>query len=153
MLNSFVANYLVQASHDDPSGLVDRGKPARAEAPSRFAGVRRDRRADASSSKRCLSARALARLQALAARCYGLSAAEFEHVLSTFPLIDNRSVGRALEEFRRWRKFPRLLEIPLRLFEGDALDLFARRTLGARKARAGVNVVDGAVVLRRRSGT
>ena len=42
-----------------------------------------------------------ARVQALAAHCYGLSEDEFSHVLTTFPLIDTSARDRAFEEFRR----------------------------------------------------
>jgi hypothetical protein len=41
-----------------------------------------------------------ARVQALAARCYGLTEDEFAHVLSTFPLIDPSERRRGLEKFR-----------------------------------------------------
>jgi Eco57I restriction-modification methylase len=41
-----------------------------------------------------------ARVQALAARCYGLTEDEFAHVLSTFPLIDPSERSRGLEKFR-----------------------------------------------------
>ena len=44
-----------------------------------------------------------ARLQALAARCYGLDEDEFAHVLSTFPLVAQVERRRALEEFHRDR--------------------------------------------------
>ncbi len=42
---------------------------------------------------------AWARLQALAAHCYGLTEAEFAHILTTFPLIDPDQRHRALEDF------------------------------------------------------
>jgi hypothetical protein len=42
-----------------------------------------------------------ARLQALAARCYGIDEDELAHVLSTFPLVDETERGAALQEFRR----------------------------------------------------
>ena len=41
-----------------------------------------------------------ARVQALAARCYGLTEDEFAHVLSTFPLVDSSERRGALEKFR-----------------------------------------------------
>ena len=41
-----------------------------------------------------------ARVQALAARCYGLTEDEFAHVLSTFPLVDSSERRCALEKFR-----------------------------------------------------
>jgi hypothetical protein len=37
--------------------------------------------------------------QALAARVYGLTAAEFEHVLGTFPLVDRADRDLALQVF------------------------------------------------------
>jgi len=42
-----------------------------------------------------------ARVQALAARCYGLTDEEFSHVLGTFPLVEQAERHAALEEFRR----------------------------------------------------
>ena len=42
-----------------------------------------------------------ARVQALAARCYGLTEDEFAHVLTTFPLVDSSERRGALEKFRR----------------------------------------------------
>ena len=42
---------------------------------------------------------AYARVQALAARCYGLTEDDFEHVLGTFPLIEpGRAPRGAFEE-------------------------------------------------------
>jgi hypothetical protein len=40
-----------------------------------------------------------ARVQALAARCYGLNEGEFAHVLTTFPLIESEERRHALETF------------------------------------------------------
>jgi hypothetical protein len=53
------------------------------------------RRLSADSSDR----EAAASLQALAAHAYGLSAREFEHVLTTFPLVDRADRERALQVF------------------------------------------------------
>ena len=46
-----------------------------------------------------MSTRAYARVQALAARCYGLTEDEFAHVLSTFPLATQSERRGALENF------------------------------------------------------
>jgi hypothetical protein len=42
-----------------------------------------------------------AEIQAAVARLYGLSHAEFEHVLSTFPLVPADTRRAVLERFRR----------------------------------------------------
>jgi hypothetical protein len=42
-----------------------------------------------------------ARLNALAARIYQLSEAEFSHVLATFPLVPHAQRDEALAEFRK----------------------------------------------------
>ena len=47
------------------------------------------------------SRREHARLQALAARCYGLAAGDFSHVLSTFPLVDEAERADAMDEFTK----------------------------------------------------
>src|SRR2546423_920926 len=44
---------------------------------------------------------ALARLNAIVAQLYQLSDAEFEHILSTFPLIPIDDRQRAMDAFRR----------------------------------------------------
>jgi hypothetical protein len=44
-----------------------------------------------------------ARLQALAACCYGLTARDFEHVLGTFPLVQAWERSAAMDEFLRMR--------------------------------------------------
>jgi hypothetical protein len=42
---------------------------------------------------------ALARLQAAAARLYGLAGGELQHVLGSFPHLDSAMRGRILEEY------------------------------------------------------
>jgi hypothetical protein len=44
-----------------------------------------------------------AELQAIAARLYRLSPAQFEHVLSTFPLVPSEVRQRALDRFTNFR--------------------------------------------------
>ena len=51
------------------------------------------------------------------------------------------------------RKAARLAQILLRLLERHALGVFARRTLGARESRAGVDVVDACSSTCHRGGT
>ncbi len=88
MLNSFVANYLVRlrVTTHVSSGIIDRlpvPLPQRDDA--RFREV--------AGLSRTLAAAPLdpanyARLQAVAARVYGLQSSQFDHILSTFPLVE-----------------------------------------------------------------
>jgi hypothetical protein len=88
MLNSYVANYLVRlrVSTHVSSGIIDRlpvPLPRRDEPRFReIAGLSR------SLAAAPLDAANYARLQANAAREYGLQSSQFHHVLSTFPLIE-----------------------------------------------------------------
>jgi hypothetical protein len=100
MLNSYVANYLVRQVMTTHLGSATvealRVPKPRYDSPL-FEQVvdlaHQLRRTDAGMTH--------ARVQALAARCYGLTEDEFGHVLTTFPLIDPSQRGSALEEFRR----------------------------------------------------
>ena len=88
MLNSYVANYLVRlrVSTHVSSGIIDRlpvPLPRRDEPRFReIAGLSR------SLAAAPLDAANYARLQAIAAREYGLHSSQFHHILSTFPLIE-----------------------------------------------------------------
>jgi hypothetical protein len=100
MLNSYVANYLVRQVMTTHLGsaTVEALRVPRPRYDSPLFGeivelAHRLRAAD--------DAAAHARVQALAARCYGLTEDEYAHVLTTFPLIDAVERRRALDEFRR----------------------------------------------------
>ena len=87
MLNSFVANYLVRmrVSNHVTVAIVGRlpvPKPARGSPEFRLVAALGRRLARAPSD-----VRAAARLQATAARVYGLGRDQFAHVLDTFPLV------------------------------------------------------------------
>jgi hypothetical protein len=99
MLNSYVANYLVRQVMTTHLGSATvealRVPKPRYDSPVfeeivQMARLLRNGHADV----------AHARVQALAARCYGLTEDEFAHVLSTFPLIDPSQRRNALETFR-----------------------------------------------------
>jgi len=100
MLNSYVANYLVRQVMTTHLGSatvegLQVPKPSYGYPP--FGQV-----VELSHSlRKAFSPREYARLQALAAVCYGLTAAEFAHVLSTFPLVGEPERRTAMEEFRR----------------------------------------------------
>jgi hypothetical protein len=99
MLNSFVANYLVRlrVSTHVSSGIIDR-LPVPLPRPDE----RRCREIAALS--RSLAAGPFdpaiyARLQAFAAREYGLDSSQFRHILATFPLVDASCRDAALSAF------------------------------------------------------
>jgi hypothetical protein len=100
MLNSYVANYLVRQVMTTHLGSATvealRVPKPRYDSPAfeEIVELAHDlaRRRDEYSH---------ARVQALAAQCYGLTEAEFTHVLTTFPLVDGSDRASALEEFRR----------------------------------------------------
>jgi len=100
MFNSYVANYLVRlrVTTHVTVAIVDRLPMPR---PPRTSPAFREMVALANRIARDAADRsAAASLQALAASLYGLDAAEFEHVLNTFPLVDAAERGAALETFR-----------------------------------------------------
>ncbi len=98
LFNSFVVNYLVRlrvSTHVTTAVVESLPIPRRCDGPRAFGEVAAlarlfARRADDAAS---------ARLQALVAGLYQLSIAEFEHVLSTFPLIPNETREAALRAF------------------------------------------------------
>ena len=99
LFNSFVANYLVRlrvTTHVTVS-IIERLPLPRVQRDERVFGELSTlaRRLSADPSDRD----AAAALQALAAHVYGLSTREFEHVLTTFPLIDRADRERALRLF------------------------------------------------------
>lgn len=100
MLNSYVANYLVRQVMTTHLGsaTVEALRVPKPRYDSSIFGeivelVHGLRTAHSDSGH--------ARIQALAARCYGMNADEFAHVLSTFPLVDETERRSAMEEFRR----------------------------------------------------
>ena len=102
LLNSYVANYLVRFrvnTHVTVS-LVSR-LPVPVVPPTHALFPRLDARASAliDGYGPVEDTEEHADLQAIAARLYGLTAADFEHVLSTFPLVPERTRQAALERF------------------------------------------------------
>jgi hypothetical protein len=98
LLNSFVANYLVRlrvTTHVTVTIVERLPLPSVPRHSRRFV----DMGALARGLSRDADVETRARHQALAARCYELTAAEFEHVLSTFPLIERAERDRALAKF------------------------------------------------------
>ncbi len=99
MLNSFVANYLVRlrVSTHVSSGIIDRlpvPLPRRDEPRFReIAGLSR------SLAAAPLDPANYARLQALAAREYGLDSSQFRHILATFPLVETSCRDAAQSAF------------------------------------------------------
>ncbi len=100
MLNSFVANYLVRlvmTTHLGSATVESLRVPRpQYDAPWFEEVVELTRALEIRGSRS-----AQARLQALAAQCYGLSGGDFEHVLRTFPLVDESERAEALDEFMK----------------------------------------------------
>jgi hypothetical protein len=100
MLNSFVANYLVRlvmTTHLGSTTVEELRMPKPDSRSELFAEI-----ADAAEMlAEARSAELMARLQALAARAYELSADEFAHVLTTFPLVGDDERAAAYEKFNR----------------------------------------------------
>jgi len=102
LLNSFVANYLVRMRVNThvTVALVSRlPMPVLHEQSESYATLVRLSRALAAGDRPIDDMPEYAELQALAARLYGLTREEFEHVLSTFPLIPVETRARALRRF------------------------------------------------------
>jgi hypothetical protein len=103
LLNSYVANYLIRLrvnTHVTVSlisrlhvPLVPEGSPAFRRLSSCAEAI-----GDAGEPVEAMDE--YAEIQAIAARLYGLSAAQFEHVLSTFPLVPAEVRQRAMDRFR-----------------------------------------------------
>ena len=100
MLNSFVANYLVRQVMTTHLGSAT-VEALRVPKPGYESPLFREIVALAHQLTRAHGDVTRARLQALAAHCYGLAEDEFTHILTTFPLIDASERNRALEQFRR----------------------------------------------------
>ena len=98
MLNSYVANYLVRQVMTTHLGSAT-VEGLRVPKPLSDSPVFEEIVELSHSLRNTFSARDYVRIQALAAACYGLTAVEFAHVLSTFPLVDESGRNAALEEF------------------------------------------------------
>jgi hypothetical protein len=101
MFNSFVANFLVRlrvTTHVTVAIVAHLPLPKPAQGSREFQDM-------VGAVRRLLDdpeeVDAMARVQALAARLYGIDASEFSHVLSTFPLVEARVRQAALEAFVR----------------------------------------------------
>jgi hypothetical protein len=98
MLNSYVANYLVRqvmTTHLGSATVEGLRVPKPLYDSPAFEEV-----VDlAHSLRHSFSTDDYVRVQALAAACYGLTAAEFAHVLSTFPLVDAAERAATFEQF------------------------------------------------------
>ena len=106
LLNSFVANYLVRMRVNThvTVALVSRlPMPVLREQSESFAALVRLSRALAAGDHPIDDMPEYSELQALAARLYGLTSKEFEHVLSTFPLIPVETRAKALRCFHDCR--------------------------------------------------
>ena len=102
LLNSFVANYLIRMrvnTHVTVSLVSRLPVPAIDPRDAAFVTLARLSRVLMHGRTPVEDTSEYLRLQALAARLYGLNAADFEHVLGTFPLIPAEVRARALLEF------------------------------------------------------
>ena len=98
LFNSFVVNYLVRmrvTTHVTTATVERLPLPTRDHSPRAF----REIAALARLLSRRDDAAAAARLQALVAGLYQLSAGEFAHVLSTFPLIPKEERDRVYDTY------------------------------------------------------
>jgi hypothetical protein len=98
LFNSFVLNYLVRlrvTTHVTTTIIEQLPLPKPSEGPRTF----REIAALARQLSRRTNPSASARLQALVASLYQLSVAEFEYVLSTFPLVKQEERAAALRAF------------------------------------------------------
>jgi hypothetical protein len=100
VMNSYVANHLVRlrVTTHVGAGIVER-------LPVPFVSPETGPGAEIAVLSRRIAARVPGvtddRLQALVARLYQLTAAQFSHILSTFPLVEEERRRRAFEEFER----------------------------------------------------
>jgi hypothetical protein len=102
LLNSFVANFLVRmrvSTHVTTAVLHTIPVPRPETASALYADI--DKRVQARGRAPERAAALDAELQALTACAYGLTAAEYEHVLGTFPLVPASQREHALETFRQ----------------------------------------------------
>ena len=98
MLNSYVANYLVRQVLTTHLGSAT-VEGLRVPKPRYDSPLFLDIVELAHTLRRDYDGPAHARLQALAAHSYGLTEAEFAHVLSTFPLIAAEDRQNAFDQF------------------------------------------------------
>jgi hypothetical protein len=109
VFNSFVANYLVRlrvGTHVSASIIHQLPVPRPAHGDPALGRVAAIARRLASHPA---EERSAAELQAVVAQLYGLTADEFEHVLSTFPLVPSSERQRALQALRAGPRPPRRL--------------------------------------------
>ncbi len=102
LMNSFVANYLIRMrvnTHVTVALVARLPIPVLRERDESFAALVRLSRALASRDRPVDEMPEYAELQAVVARLYRLTSEEFEHVLSTFPLIPVETRARALRRF------------------------------------------------------
>ncbi len=100
MLNSFVANYLVRQIMTTHLGSTT-VEALRVPRPRHDSAVFEEIVELSHRLRREYSGGAYARLQALAARCYGLSEREFEHVLAPFRSSIRATASRRSMNFER----------------------------------------------------
>ena len=100
ILNSYVANYLVRmrvGTHVSAAIVARLPVPRPERRDPLFLAVADAARLLATGWR----GETFARLNAVAARLYGLTAAEFTHVVATFPLVEPHERAAAVAEFRR----------------------------------------------------
>jgi hypothetical protein len=105
LLNSFVANFLVRlrVSTHVTLALMERlPVPRPLEESTLFRELSALARQLSSADADCTRDPRYARLQALAARAYGLTRADFDYVLTRFPLIDADTKQAAARYFEGW---------------------------------------------------
>jgi hypothetical protein len=106
LLNSYVANYLVRLrvnTHVTVSLVSRLPVPEVPPRHPRFDRLRALAAALTSGAGSVEEMEEYAEVQAIAARLYGLTAGDFEHVLSTFPLVPTSVRQRVLDRFVRMR--------------------------------------------------
>lgn len=108
LMNSFVANYFVRlriGTHVTLASLDHLPMPVpgpwMGELAELAANLSRTSETPAAYQAVTATAAVAARLQALAARAYDITADEFRHILSTFPLVEQKEKEAALEAFLR----------------------------------------------------
>jgi hypothetical protein len=102
LLNSYVANYLIRLrvnTHVTVSLISRLPVPLVPDGSSAFRRLSWCAETIAGTSEPVEAMDEYAEIQAITARLYGLSASQFEHVLSTFPLVPTEVRKRALERF------------------------------------------------------
>jgi len=111
LFNSFVVNYLVRqrvTTHVTTAVVEQLPLPRQSDGPSAFRLVAALARRLSCRPAAAARDESKARLEAVVARLYRLSADEFAHVLGTFPLVDSTDRERALAYFKRSSSDPPL---------------------------------------------